>query len=400
MASSATTDSNAPSSGPNSVAVRTASRQYHALVGRELLRDVPSLVTRALGSFPARAMIFADAGVPTAAAESLAHALRAAGVNVASRTFQPSEPSKSLETVGVMLEALTTHAMERSHPVIALGGGIVGDMAGFAAASYRRGVPWINCPSTLLSMVDASVGGKTGVNVLAERSLRKNMAGAFWQPSLVLADVDLLRSLPDRHFRSGLAECIKHSMLSGSFGDPALAEWTLSELPAITQRSPQLLQQLIARNIAVKARVIETDEREESVDPTSGRALLNLGHTFGHAIETLPQLSPTSNPADAPLQHGEAVALGLAAASHLSVLQHLAPPALHDRTVAMLQAAGLPSRVRKLPASRGVLAAMMHDKKVASGALRLVLPLPNATCQVVRDVPEAHVLAAIDSIRG
>ena len=386
--------------GARAVEVRTASRIYSAVIAAGLLARLPELVAQSLGgTMPARAALFADEGIAPETLSNVAASLRTAGVTLCVRTFAARESVKSMDTVREMLETLAAHAMERSHPVIALGGGIIGDMSGFAASSYRRGVPWINCPSTLLSMVDASVGGKTGVNIRTGESLRKNMAGAFWQPSLVVADVALLDALPARVFRAGLAECIKHAMLAAKFDDSGLAAWTERHLSKVMSGDHAARVELVARNISVKARVVEIDEREELPDTSGGRALLNLGHTFGHAIETIPQLSPTGNPADAPLQHGEAVALGLCAAAHLSAAMRLAPPELLAQTLEMLTRAGLPTRVRALPASEDVLSAMMHDKKVAGGSLRLILPLADGTCRVVRDAPRELVLKAIDSIR-
>src|SRR5262249_55537754 len=156
------------------------------------------------------------------------------------------------------------HKLERSDLVIALGGGLTGDVAGFAAATYRRGLPIIQCPTTLLAMVDASVGGKTGVNLeLTPGDLKKNMVGAFHQPSAVIADVNVLTSLPDRTFRAGLAECLKHSMLSADFGDPGLQDWMLAQRDPLLRRVPATLTELVHRNVTVKAAVVGRDEREE-----------------------------------------------------------------------------------------------------------------------------------------
>lgn len=342
-----------------------------------------------------RAVVISDTGVPDAHAQRAIGSLQAAGVRTAHASFTPSEPAKSLDTVQRMLEVITAHGLERGQPVVALGGGIIGDMAGFAAASYRRGVPWINCPTTLLSMVDASAGGKTGVNIAAGGVLKKNMAGAFWQPALVLADVSTLSSLPPREFRSGISECVKHALLSGPFGDPDLDAWTRANASRVLARDTGALIELVARNIAVKARVVEGDEREESAEADTGRALLNLGHTFAHAIETLPGVSPTINPSDAPLHHGEAVALGLVAATALSELLGHTPPSLHMRTLETLAAFGLPTAAHGLPEPARVLELMRHDKKVLGGSLRLIVPIAKFECRVIADVPEHLVLEAI-----
>lgn len=385
------------------VHVHAPSRAYDVMIQHAGLGELGMHVRSALsGTSPARAFVFVDSGVPSTLVDHAVASLQAAGSRVATLRIDPSEARKSVHTLALMLEALTRFALDRREPVIAIGGGIVGDLAGFAAASYRRGVPWINCPTTLLSMVDAAVGGKTGMNVVVDGVIKKNMAGAFWQPHAVVADIQSLASLSDRAFRSGLAECIKHALLSASplVADPSLADWTEQNMPRLLARDPGALCALIARNINVKARIVESDEREEAPDQDGGRALLNLGHTFAHAIEPLPDLSPTGHPGDAPLHHGEAVALGLVAAAALAVQLNLAPAGFQRDVTARLHNAGLPTKVAALPPSTDLLRAMRDDKKVIAGSLRLIVPIPGGFCTVVRDPAEAHVLAAIDAIRA
>ncbi|MBL8759681.1 MAG: 3-dehydroquinate synthase [Phycisphaerae bacterium] len=374
-------------------------RDYEVLVGHSLTGTLADRV-RALCPNAARAFIVIDDGLPELARANLASALSRRQFATAGITIRPSEPDKSLETLDRVLVAIAESRHERRDPVIALGGGIVGDVAGFAAATYRRGVPVIQCPTTLLSMVDASVGGKTGVNLRTpDGSLKKNLVGAFHQPRLVVADISLLSSLPDRQLRAGMAECVKHALLSGQFGDPTLLPWIESSAPAILSRDSGTLAELVSRNVAIKARVVAGDEREEAESIVGGRALLNLGHTFGHAIETLPNLSPTGQPTDAPLHHGEAVALGIMAALETAVSYRVASPSLRDRVGSLLSRLGLPTKVRGLPPSDRVLELMGHDKKVQGGVLRLVLPHDGGVC-IVKDNPSlAIVLGAIDSIR-
>jgi 3-dehydroquinate synthetase len=347
--------------------------------------------------------IFADDGLPPAILADLSRRLDASGFRVSSSPVRAAEEGKVLQAVYHMLGQLAAHTLERGDAVLALGGGITGDMAGFAASSYRRGIPWINCPTTLLAMVDASVGGKTGVNLRSGSELQKNMVGAFWQPSLVLADVSTLGSLDERTFRSGLAECIKHALLGGSFGDERLMAWTKEKLPLIHDRDPEALTELIARNIAIKSRVVGTDEREESTGTAGGRALLNLGHTFAHAVETLPMVSPGlvggGDSSLVPLQHGEAVALGLVCAARCAELLKLVGDGLTESVRQTLRHAMLPTTAYHLPGSGEVYERMGHDKKVARGKLRLVLPCGEARCQVVVAPPEDVVHRAIDAIR-
>jgi len=395
------------------VPVRTASRSYDVVIGEELLTGSADRIIAAVGG--ARLVqVFVDEGLPPTVAGDLARRLALAGLRVSATTVRVSESAKSLQSLYHMVQQLAEHNLERRDAVIALGGGITGDMAGFAAATYRRGIPWINCPTTLLAMVDASVGGKTGVNLRVGNrggeggggELQKNMVGAFWQPSLVLADVSTLSTLPDRTFRAGLAECIKHGMIAGDLGgwaDEHLLHWTKTNLGQILARDPATLTELIARNVAVKARVVGTDEREESTDPaggSGGRALLNLGHTFAHAIETLPQVAPGKDPLLAPLQHGEAVALGLICASRCAELLKLVGEGLTESVRRTLEHAGLPVVAHALPGPHEIYERMLHDKKSAGGKLRLVLPCAETRAKLVTAPDETAVLTSLDAIRA
>lgn len=381
------------------VRVELGPRSYDVIIGAGALAEVGA---RSLDAAvrPARAMIVHDDALPAELCLSVCASVRSAGMTCETVATHASEPDKSLARLAPILGALARARLERRDILVALGGGIVGDLAGFAAAVYRRGIPFIQCPTTLLAMVDASVGGKTGVNLEVGGGLRKNMAGAFHQPRAVIADVSALATLPARHFRAGLAECIKHALIAGDQGDPALLDWAEASLPAILRREAGALVELIARNVAVKARVVSGDEFETAPDEQGGRAILNLGHTFGHAIETLPALSPDGDPAHAPLHHGEAVALGLVAAAACAGRLGLADPTLARRVVAILTTAGLPTKARGLPSNRQVMDLMSHDKKVAGGKLRLVLPTDPGHAKVVADPPAAAVEAGLDAIRA
>ncbi|MDX9912122.1 MAG: 3-dehydroquinate synthase family protein [Phycisphaerales bacterium] len=373
-----------------------ADRGYDVAIERGVLARAGDEVRAALGAAPRSALLVRDTGVPDALAEACRGSLERAGLRVVTFEFTPSEKDKDARTFAAMLARALDARLERRDFVVALGGGITGDLAGFVAASYRRGVAVVQCPTTLLSMVDASVGGKTGINLASgSGELIKNMAGAFHQPARVLIDPDALKSLPDREFRAGLAECVKHALIAGGLDDAGLLEWTERVLstrgPSANTHSnscfadayDDAIEELIARSVALKARVVAADERETAPASVGGRALLNLGHTFGHAIETLPGLSPDDDPAHAPLLHGEAVALGTAAAFHAAEAAGLIDRALVARACAMLDRAGLPTRVRGLPPSDEVLARMMHDKKVIGGELRLVLPVGAGVCRVI-----------------
>jgi 3-dehydroquinate synthetase len=347
-----------------------------------------------------RAALLVDDRLPPETVDRARGSLAAAGLDVSAVPVHASEPDKSLAQIERVLRALADAALERGEVVVALGGGIVGDLAGFAAAVYRRGVAVVQCPTTLLSMVDASVGGKTGVNLQARSGLLKNFVGSFHQPRAVLADVSTLASLPRREFISGLAECVKHGMLSGGFGDAGLLDWTAAEADRILAKDPGVLTSLVARNVAVKAEVVAGDEREELPSSAGGRALLNLGHTFGHAVETLPGVSPDGDPSHAPLMHGEAVALGLVAAAAVSVrLGHL--NAGQGREVAdLLRRLGLPTSAAGLPPAAEVLERMGHDKKTAGGVIRLIVPEAGRRCRVLESPERQAVEAGIAAMSG
>ncbi len=375
------------------VPVNLGDRSYTVHVGPGLLSQLGGITAAALRRPARRALLVVDGGV-SAAAPGAAASLRGAGMDVSIQELIPSEQVKSLETVERLLNKLAESKLERNDVVVALGGGIVGDLAGFAASIYRRGVPFVQCPTTLLAMVDASVGGKTGANLSVGGSLAKNLVGAFHQPSAVIADVSALSSLPDREYRCGLAECIKHGIIGG--GDPSLFDWTVTNLPAVLAKDAATLTQLIARNVAIKARIVEQDEREEADDAAGGRALLNLGHTFGHAVETIPGASPPNHPP--PTLHGEAVAVGLLAAARCAAHMHLCGGDLPDRIASALAAAGLPTSLKGLPGIGDVLAKMSHDKKNQGGKTRLILPTEVGCVTVVAQPPVEAVRSAIEGM--
>lgn len=359
-----------------------------------------------LSSPPARCVVVLDEGLPKLCVGTILASCEHAGMQPLGVVVRPAESTKSLSSLEHLAEKMAWAGLGRAEPVFAVGGGIVGDLAGFAAASYKRGVPLIQCPTTLLAMVDASVGGKTGVNLLATRpeasrtALLKNYLGAFHQPRLVLADVEMLGSLPDREFRAGVAECLKHGMLGADLGESDLWSWMLNHRDAILARDPGTLVELVARNVALKARVVQADEFETAPDDVGGRALLNLGHTFGHAIETMDADQPGYNPNNPALKHGEAVALGLCAAAACSELAGLAQVGILPQVREAVAAFGLPTNVGGLAPNSEIIERMRTDKKAIGGSLRLILPTRIGSARVVRDVPEATIARAIDAIRN
>lgn len=293
------------------------------------------------------------------------------------RSVAPGEESKSLEELGRILDFLAELRLDRAGVLFAVGGGVVGDLAGFAAASYLRGIDYFQVPTTLLAMVDSSVGGKTGVNLRAG----KNLAGAFHQPRGVFVSTDFLATLPPREFAAGMAEVIKYGFL----GDAAL----LSELEAapLTPSSANLAS-VIRRCCAAKARIVESDERE--LAPEGGRALLNLGHTFAHAVENAAGYGA--------YLHGEAVAIGLCAAASLSRELGLLNPEDAARAGAVLARHALPVRLRA-PLPVGVLLdAMARDKKARAGAQRFIVMTAPGRAEVRGGIDRAAVEAALREI--
>lgn len=385
------------------VSVDVLPSPYEVVVGVGLLPTLGQRVRDRLGPRPGRAFLVWDDNLPAPVVEDAVKSLEAWSFAVGSAPLKALETNKTLRTHEALLGEVLRFRLERHEPIVALGGGIVGDVGGFVAASYRRGVPIVQCPTTLLAMVDASVGGKTGVNLVADDGgsarLVKNMAGAFWQPSLVLADIATLRSLGDRQLRSGLFECVKHGLISSGVGaDDSLSGWTSESLPGALGRDEPLLTDLVARNVAVKAQVVGRDEREAF---GGVRALLNLGHTFAHAIEPIATLSPTGDRADAPLLHGEAVGFGMLAAAATARTLRMIDEQVESAIRELVLAAGLPGpTLAGLPGDETLLGAMFDDKKVAGGRLRLVLPESLGSARLVDDPPREAVIAGWSAIRG
>ncbi len=355
------------------VRVNLGARSYDVVIGRGLADEIAPRLRSVVPDSASKAMFVADAGLHEFGRAMLS-SLQSAGIHALSAEVEAAENRKSVATAATLLEYFNAQGFGRDAPLIALGGGITGDIAGFVAATYRRGVSWVNCPTTLLAMVDASVGGKTGVNIISDDgTIHKNMVGAFHQPSLVLIDTQWLRTLPPRHVRCGLAECIKHAILCRSvpgFVDDDLFRLTKSLVEAGTDftQNAEVATELIARNVALKARVVEQDEFESAPDAAGGRALLNLGHTYAHVIEGLPV------PTGSEVLHGEAVGLGLVAASHAAKAMGRVSENYVKTVEGLVANAGLPIRLSGLPTTGDLVDRMQADKKSLGGRLRLVLP--------------------------
>ena len=322
-------------------------RSYSLHFGRDLNAQVRAEVD-ALTKAGRKVVVLSDRNV----AEKQRAAVAAMAGEAPTLLFEAGEETKSLREYGRALDFLAEQRVDRTSVVLAVGGGVIGDLAGFVAASYLRGIEFYQVPTTLLAMVDSSVGGKTGINLKAG----KNLVGAFHQPKAVFIATGLLDTLPPREFAAGMAEVIKYGLL----GDLALFEQL--ERKPLTVTSPELAQ-VVRACCAAKARIVEADERELAKE--GGRALLNLGHTFGHAIEQVTGYGT--------YLHGEAVAVGLAAAARLSAKLGLIGAGEIGRVERVVAAHALPVRLREPLAIPALMAAMARDKKVRGGMLRFVV---------------------------
>jgi 3-dehydroquinate synthase len=353
------------------VTVSLGERSYPILVGAGLLADCAPLARLAAGRMVA---VVTDSNVAALHAAPVAASLRAHAAALAEVVLPAGEAHKTWDTLNRIFDALLAARFDRDALVVAVGGGVVGDMAGFAAAVYQRGIDFVQVPTTLLAQVDSSVGGKTGIN----HPLGKNMIGAFHQPRLVVIDVGTLATLPDRELSAGLAEVVKH----GAIADAAYFEAVAAAMPALRAKDPAALAAAVARSCEIKASVVERDEREGGL-----RAILNFGHTFGHAIE--------AGMGYGEWLHGEAVGAGMVMAADLSRRLGLVDEAAARRVREVVEASGLPVRGPAWPASRYV-ELMSVDKKARQGTPRFVLldGLGRATVRKVPDAPLAETLAA------
>ena len=354
--------------------VELSDRSYPIHIGPGLAASADAITPLLAGP---RAAIITNTVVGPLYLHHLAAALRAAGADVLEIVVGDGEPVKSWQTLNDIYDALLAARCDRTTTIIALGGGVVGDLAGFAAATYQRGVPFIQVPTTLLAQVDSSVGGKTGIN----HPRGKNMVGAFWQPRLVLADTSTLNTLPDRELSAGLAEVFKYGLIR----DLPFLDWLEANLERLLARDTEALAHAIERSCANKAEVVAGDERETAGN--DGRALLNLGHTFGHAIET--------GMGYGEWLHGEAVAAGTVMAAELSRRLGWIDAADCARVTELLKRARLPVQGPPLGGDR-YLDLMGHDKKVLAGRLRLVLLRRIGQAVTWADAPRDEIRAAIE----
>lgn len=355
--------------------VKLKERSYPIRIGEGLLG---AFLAEDQQRFSRRAAIVTNETVAPLYLATLRASLSKVGVGETAIILPDGESYKNGETLNRIYDHLLAERCDRTTTVIALGGGVIGDLAGFAASTYQRGVPFIQVPTTLLAQVDSSVGGKTGIN----HPRGKNMIGAFWQPRLVIADTETLKTLPERELSAGLAEVIKYGLIR----DLPFLEWLEAHMDQLMARDDAALSFAIERSCANKAEVVAGDELETAKE--GGRALLNLGHTFGHAIET--------GVGYGEWLHGEAVAAGMLMAAELSRRLGWLTDAAVDRVRTLLLRAKLPVQGAPLGAER-YLDLMGHDKKVIDGRMRLVLLKQLGEAVTWADAPPAEIRAAINS---
>jgi len=329
------------------VQIRGGVHGYPVVVATGLLDQVGTYAGKHLGR--ETCAIISDTNVALLFAARVRKSFTSVALRPTLITIPEGEKSKTLSQAGAICDQMITAGLDRHSFVVSLGGGMIGDISGFVAAIYHRGIPHVQIPTTLLAMVDSSIGGKTGVDTRAG----KNLIGAFHQPSLVIADVDVLKTLPRREFNQGFAEIIKHAVIANAKMFRTLRTWEASDAPA--------LQRLIKRNIEIKSRIVAKDER----DRTGERALLNFGHTIGHAIERAGNYRT--------FLHGEAISLGIVAACTISMKRAGLPADQRDMIVDLLCRFGLPTRLRpKFPRKR-ILSTIKFDKKFEGGKIRFIV---------------------------
>jgi len=358
------------------VSVQLGNRSYAIKIAPGLIDQLGRECARL--KLGARCAIITDTNVGRRFAKAAFNSLATAGFSPSLIVVPAGETAKSLKTVQTGYDLLAAHRLERKSFIVALGGGVVGDLAGFVAATYLRGIAFVQVPTTLLAQVDSSVGGKVGVNLKAG----KNLVGAFYQPRLVLCDLDTLRTLPEREFRAGLAEVIKYGIIY----DAKLFAQLERDLPKLLRREPKTLAAVIARCCEIKAEVVGQDETENGL-----RAILNFGHTIGHAIENISGYGK--------YLHGEAISIGQVATAKLS--SGLMGLSGNDagRIRDLFKRAGLPIGIKlSTPRRRKLFTAMRLDKKVSGGEIKFVLALKIGNVTWGQRVPENLINRALDEI--
>jgi 3-dehydroquinate synthase len=354
------------------VQVNLGSRSYNIYIGSGILGSLGTWVREV--SAGDKALVVSNRKVYGMYGDIARKSLAENGYQVVLGEMGDGEKYKNLATLEKLYDLAFTHKIDRRCPVIALGGGVVGDTAGLLAATYLRGVPFVQVPTTLLAQVDSSVGGKVAVN----HPGGKNIIGAFYQPRLVVADMTTLKTLPDREIKAGLAELIKYGVIS----DAGFFKWLEENIDKMLSLDEKALAHAVAVSCRIKARVVEADETEQGL-----RAILNYGHTVGHAVESLSGYKV--------FLHGEAVAAGMAEAARLAEVMGLLPAEQGRRIVALIARAGLPVELPPSLDMADIIAAMRQDKKAQAGRLTFVLPVAIGSVKIFNDVSEKVIREAL-----
>jgi 3-dehydroquinate synthase len=363
------------------VEIRGAAHSYPGLVGVGLLEGLGECVRKCLPR--ESCAIISDSNVAPLFADRVKQSLTASSFQPTLITIPAGEKSKTLEQVGAICDQMVAAGLDRRSFVIGLGGGVIGDISGFVSAIFHRGIPHVQIPTTLLAMVDSSIGGKTGVNTAAG----KNLIGAVHHPSLVIDDVDVLKTLPRREFNQGFAEIIKHAIIADAEMFEALKEKKASDAPIrLSLRAGFALQSLIRRNIEIKSKIVAKDER----DRTGERAILNFGHTVGHGIERAGDYQE--------FLHGEAVSLGIVAACAISIKKAGLPHDQRDAIVDLLRRFDLPTQLPPDFPRKKIFEALPYDKKFESGNIRFVVTPRIGSAHLSSDVTLDDIREAMASL--
>jgi 3-dehydroquinate synthase len=357
------------------IRIRAASFAFDVIVGTGLLNKTGSRLRSLMQAL--RCAIISDTNVAPLFGDRIKRSLESANFQPTLITIPAGEKSKTLGQASAICDRMIVAGLDRQSFVIGLGGGMIGDISGFVATIYHRGIPHVQVPTTLLAMVDSSIGGKTGVNTADG----KNLIGAFHHPSLVIDDVDVLKTLPPREFNQGFAEIIKHAVVA----DAKMFD-ALKRNKARSPRRPLALQQLVRRNVEIKSKIVAKDER----DQTGERAILNFGHTIGHAVERAGDYRT--------FLHGEAVSLGMVAACAISVNKAGLPRDQQDAIIDLLRRFDLPTRLpRNFPREK-ILDALPHDKKIEGGKIRFVVTPHIGTAHITNDVTLDDIREAVEQL--
>ena len=359
------------------LAVDLGDRSYPIYIGQHLLGELGEAAERHGLPKTSPILVVTDDVVGPLYLERAMESLAKAGYRAAGHTVKAGEQAKCLEELGEIVTSALKAGLDRNSAIVALGGGVVGDLAGFAAASYMRGVKFVQAPTTILAH-DSSVGGKVAVN----HPLAKNIIGAFHQPEFVLYDTSTLASLPPREVRSGLAEVVKHGLID----DRNFVAWCQEHAEELLSLHPGILAQALYKGCAVKAKVVSQDERESGL-----RAILNLGHTIGHALEAVAGYGE--------LTHGEAISIGMCGAALLSERLGTALEPVYEPTRRVLARLGLPTALPAHFDAGAIMDAMMHDKKFRGGKMVFVLPKTVGEVEIVKDIPQPVVRDIVETLK-